>query len=93
MAEYWKCDGRGVICPTLRHRLQDGHKKGLNSRTVLNFKTGLERTPILVYRTSPTDAGVLLNYCPWCGVKLNREYRGRKPLAQVRRLPNAEQAH
>lgn len=72
---YRKCDGRAIICPTLGKRLGYAYSKGLGLQPVMNIKTGADCDPILLYKTSRTDKGLILNFCPWCGVKLNRRYQ------------------
>lgn len=81
-AKYHKCDGRSVICPTLGKRLGDPHHKGLSLQRIMNFKTGADCDPLLVYKTTPKDPGLVLNFCPWCGEKLNRAYQ--KPMGAYR---------
>jgi hypothetical protein len=76
--EIQKCDGRQQFCDMLNERLGDGHSKGLNYNHVVNFRTGADLDPIVSYRTSANDKGLLLNFCPWCGRSLNRVYRKRK---------------
>lgn len=73
---YQQCDGRGIICPTLSKRLQDGHhSKGLNSLFMVNVETGKELPALLAYKCAANDKGIVLNFCPFCGVSLNLEYR------------------
>lgn len=73
--EYKKCDGRGSVCPTLRRRLGDGYVKGFNALSIINLPTGEELTPVLAYKTSPSDKGICLNFCPFCGSELNLDYK------------------
>jgi hypothetical protein len=72
--EYKPCDGVAVICPTLRKRLGNGHQKGFNQLLMMNFSTGEEGPPLLAYKSTATDRGIILNYCPFCGQRLNLRY-------------------
>lgn len=72
---FQKCDGRAVICSTLDRRLGNSYSKGLVLQPVINLKTGADCDPILLYKTSTRDRGLILNLCPWCGQKLNRGYQ------------------
>lgn len=69
---YKPCDGYSQFCSALGERLEDGHKKGINSMAVMNLMTGDECPSLIVYKTSSHDRGLVLNFCPWCGKKLNR---------------------
>lgn len=73
--EYRKCDGLGIICPTLADRLGDGYRRGLGTLLMIDTVTLEELTPILVYKKSVKDRGIVLNFCPFCGSELNRQYR------------------
>lgn len=67
------CDGAFVFCKALASRLEDGHKKGINAATMMNFKTGEDLPPLILYKSSASDHGLILNNCPWCGKALNRK--------------------
>lgn len=67
------CDGEKVFCVALSSRLQDGHKKGINAAPMMNLRTGEDMAPLILYKPSASDHGLILNYCPWCGGALNRK--------------------
>ncbi len=69
------CTPEGAtICQTLADRFEPTrHGKGIRSILLMNMKTGAERT-LFIYKTDMKDKGVILNYCPWCGGKLHKEY-------------------
>lgn len=74
-----KCDGRAQFCHAMEPRLQGGmYSKGINAGHMMNFKTGEDLDPLVVYKTSAGDKGLVLNYCPWCGARQNRRYIGPK---------------
>ena len=72
-----KCDGKQEFCVAISERLQDGYKKGLNSALMINLKTGEELGPLILYKSSAADPGLVLNFCPWCGNPMNRRGAGR----------------
>jgi len=63
----WKCNGE-KFCDSLHERLQGWNKKGLVLLTFSSLKSGYPATLSYVgYKTSASDQGRILNYCPWCG--------------------------
>lgn len=59
-------------CNTLATRLdrKNNRGKGLAPFVVMNLDTGKERVVGVTYKTSASDSGVLLNFCPWCGQRV-----------------------
>jgi len=47
-----------------------GRYKGLQHVHLTNFKTGKTRYGGIIYRKTANDKGTMLNYCPWCGAKI-----------------------
>lgn len=60
--------------------LADGHQKGLSLMHVVNFETGQDCSPILVYKTAARDKGIALNFCPFCGSPLNLDYQTKEEI-------------
>lgn len=81
--EYKKCDGRDIVCPPLKRRLGDGQLKGFNALQIIDMRTGEDLTPVLVYKLSPRDKGLVLNFCPFCGSKLNLDYQLKEMVRDV----------
>lgn len=81
--EYKKCDGRAIVCPPLGRRLGDGHVKGFNALQIIDMRTGEDLTPVLVYKLSPWDKGLVLNFCPFCGSELNLDYQLKEMVRDV----------
>lgn len=62
-------DGCVYFCTPLNERLQsyaDAHK-GLILLEVVNLKSHSCQVAGAMYRSSRSDKGILLNYCPFCG--------------------------
>jgi hypothetical protein len=74
------CKPNGPFCPTLQERLEhDSHKKGLVSIGITNLKTKEVTRTLIVHKSHPSDDGLALNLCPWCGGTLLDEWNNRKP--------------
>lgn len=67
----WKCES-GKPCDFLDTRLEGRGKKGLVQIPLMNIKTGAIKS-WLVYKMTPKDNGLLINYCPFCGFKYEWE--------------------
>jgi hypothetical protein len=72
MKESTPCDGLNTFCSALSNRLQDDHKKGFCYGHVVNIETGEDCPPLILYRRTSSDVGILLNFCPFCGNRLNK---------------------
>ncbi|MDR2095174.1 MAG: hypothetical protein LBP76_06610 [Treponema sp.] len=80
MKEYHKC-GNGVFCNTLDKRIKypGSGGYGLFSFLVLRYDEGMmERCIGVIYKETAKDRGIALNYCPFCGEKIDwfREEEG-----------------
>jgi hypothetical protein len=58
-------------------------RRGIAPVNIMVLKSGEERTRI-IYRTSATDRGVFLNFCPWCGSPLLNKADGPDALEAVK---------
>ncbi len=65
---YKKCSRKGW-CSTLDLALGAG--KGLAHQTITNLMSLETRVAGVVYRKAARDRGIFLNFCPWCGEKIN----------------------
>lgn len=78
-----KCT-RKAWCTRLEVSLNPGNArgKGLSSVEVTDFKKSTATVIGVCYKTSVNDAGVMINFCPWCGSKIlitNRPKETPKP--------------
>lgn len=67
----------GTTCTALSERIGDQYAKGITSLTVFNLGTFQVSWHPIVYKKTPQDKGLLLNYCPWCGGRLNLKAKKR----------------
>lgn len=75
MSENYKpCDEQN-FCPTLRERLQFHKSKGLVEIAYMNMDTGKITAVLVGYKQKPSEPGLLLNFCPWCGYKFEFQER------------------
>lgn len=78
---YAPCAGpEGPFCPTLDRRvaaLVNERRAGLVIIEVTSFKTGEHRVVGVAHKTKPSDVGLMLNHCPWCGADIAPRERGR----------------
>lgn len=51
-------------------QVSGGRYKGLQHLHSFNVKTGKSRYIGIVYRKTANDKGTMLNFCPWCGEKI-----------------------
>lgn len=60
------------FCERLTERLDytNSRIKGLSEVVLTNFVTNKTRTAGIVYKTELRDNGMMLNFCPFCGVQL-----------------------
>ena len=72
-------DGGFKPCRALLDRLQwPSSAKGLRMVRVVNEETMDQTLKGVVYAREAKDAGLLLNFCPWCGEKIKHpDYEGR----------------
>jgi hypothetical protein len=72
------CNGKDMFCKGLARMLNIG-RQGLHTRLVISSSTGEHEGLMLVYVGGDTGkCGVLVNYCPICGKRVNREWFLRK---------------
>jgi len=75
MGRKTKCDAKGD-CGPLELVLAMAGRAGLYRATIYRFwkdKEGKQRSiilPSVIHRTRPSDPGLLLEFCPWCGTNL-----------------------
>jgi hypothetical protein len=63
-----------VACDMMNKATQE-KRPGLNNGMLMNFKTG-EVKDIPILRSGEfVKKGIVLNFCPWCGVSLKRLYK------------------
>lgn len=67
-------DGELKLCDSLDSKLSDdspnSHKKGFTAISIFNMKTGNYRFIGVAYKPDAKDRGSMLNYCSWCGKKI-----------------------
>lgn len=75
--EYKKCEivENGIVmCEGLESSIQDYYQKsrskGLIHTTLTNFKTNKQRVLIVLKSGQHNPKGVIVNYCPFCGVDI-----------------------
>lgn len=74
MPKRLKCDS-DHFCTNLLSRLTLNKRgKGLVLLHYMNIDTGEERGSLVVYKTSPSDKGLALNFCPVCGFPFHELY-------------------
>ena len=68
---YKKC-GKKQWCSAMQQHISFDTRRGLNSVTVINIKTGKTRLIGIRYcmTAKSADRGTMLNSCPWCGEDL-----------------------
>lgn len=66
------CDGKDY-CKALADRIQPAHSKGFALLSIVNLGRAMKSWGFLVYKKSPSDRGIVLNYCPFCGKALYNE--------------------
>jgi len=67
-----KCTDK-EYCVFLTERMGDTyHQKGIVPLNLMNIETGNERHAGLVYKRTSNDRGLMLNYCPFCGVSIRK---------------------
>jgi hypothetical protein len=58
-------------CSTLNSKIENANHKGFVLLRAMNADTGKERLLGIAYKTSVTDSGVMLNFCPFCGERID----------------------
>ena len=58
-----------TLCSALSKRLDLTGRKGFEICEWFHFDTGETSAIGVRYKTKPTDPGLMLNLCPWCGGK------------------------
>lgn len=80
--EYHKCNREDGFCNTLRERLKSCNDTGYGmfELQVLDLfeKEASCRTIGVNYKLTAKDRGVMFNYCPYCGEKIDWFRDGRK---------------
>lgn len=67
-----KCDAKRD-CVGMRLALQrDTRGPGLDRGCAINFATGKNRA-VTIYRKAAADSGIAVNFCPWCGERVDQE--------------------
>jgi len=83
--EYHKCNKEQGFCKTFVDRMEMAcfHGKGFVPLTAIDGSAivgnGMAiKTLGMMYKTSATDRGLMLNYCPFCGEKIDWFREGRE---------------
>jgi hypothetical protein len=79
-----KCS-RARWCSCLDERLADennAHAKGFGVVVVTSIETGKSRVLGVRYRKTTRDPGLMLNHCPFCGVRIDWEFRDERGTAK-----------
>lgn len=83
--EYHKCNKEQGFCPTLRARVKSSGEPGYGmfKLAVLDLfeNTGSKNAVRVIgvnYKESAKDRGVMFNYCPYCGEKIDWFREGRE---------------
>lgn len=58
---------------SLGDTLANAKKRGLTTIVAYNMENGKGRLVGVAYRTRASDAGIMLNVCPWCGEPILQE--------------------
>lgn len=63
-----------AFCDRLDERLnpEANHGKGLTQVTVFYMESGKAEKKGVMYKTKASDQGLMVHFCPWCGVNLYR---------------------
>ena len=75
--EYKKCSKEYGFCETLSARVREAgsNSKGFVAMQTLNLSSKVGSPQIktigVMYKTSKSDRGLMLNECPWCGEKID----------------------
>lgn len=67
----------GDYCAALTDRLEadaNARRKGLVLMVLTNFTTGSSRVVGVSFKTGAKDGGLLLNFCPFCGARINQGF-------------------
>ena len=67
-----KCGKKTEWCWSMQSHISLDTRRGFNSVTVINIKTGKSRLIGVRYclTAKSKDRGIMLNFCPWCGEDL-----------------------
>lgn len=67
-----KCNqAQGIWCEAMDQVLQGEFQvKGLALLGIHSRKSSGLKGTIVVYKKKPSDPGIVLNCCPWCGAKI-----------------------
>lgn len=76
-----KTSGVWKLCEPLSLAIGEANTKrrGIGELQVVNFKTSKTRTFAVIHRHTATHCGLVLNFCPWCGVDI----KPRQPKAKA----------
>lgn len=76
--EYHKCNNEQGFCKTLSDRLDPAchHGKGMQPLSVMDMNALVGDSSAIkcvgvLYKTDSKDRGVMFNYCPYCGNKID----------------------
>lgn len=61
------------MCDFLEKRLGSTSGKGLTIMQTFNFRKKVDGPTYVIYKTSSSDRGTIVNFCPFCGGKLYEE--------------------
>jgi len=59
------------FCTVLNSKIEDANHKGFVSIHSTNLNNGEQRLLGIAYKTSVRDPGVMLNFCPFCGERID----------------------
>ena len=66
---------RESFCVHMRTRMNgrfnSATAKGMSALELIDVKTGTTSVGGLVWKNDEKDRGLLLNFCPWCGVRID----------------------
>ena len=71
---YHKCSKENGFCKALSERIQgtsSERKKGILFLQVLDTKDNRIKVDGALYKNDSKDRGLMFNYCPWCGEKID----------------------
>lgn len=73
-----KCDGKNSnYCSMLESKIEgitNATKKGIILMVLINFKTARSRVVGVSYKSNAKDVGVMFNFCPFCGERIDQYF-------------------
>lgn len=68
-----KCSKKSY-CNAMQRHAEPGAMKGLPAgiriAQFFDLRTGAQTRVEVIFKKTRTDRGIILNFCPWCGVKI-----------------------